>query len=114
MINAAMTIPVWACSTWHSPADLRKMDPARLISALDYRLKPLGDDYVCVGEATVTVYLLPVDKMNENAVGALRAARTKVLAEAQAEATRIEEKINQLLAITHEPTELRNVDLVSE
>lgn len=61
--------------------------------------------YLSLGVATVTVQSDALDK-NEiihRAVEALRAKRTEILAEAQAQATAIDAKIQNLLAIDYTP-----------
>lgn len=60
------------------------------------------DGYVMVGTAEITVTLLDRKDMTVGAVKSLRAKKAKILAEAQREATRIEERIQSLLAIEYE------------
>lgn len=57
------------------------------------------DGYVMVGTAEITVTLLDRKDMTVGAVKSLRAEKAKILAEAQREATRIEERIQSLPAI---------------
>lgn len=63
-----------------------------------------GADWVKVGTAQVTVTLLDHDKMMAGQIEALRKEQTKVQADAQAEVTKLERQIQQLLAITNEVT----------
>lgn len=60
------------------------------------------DGYRLVGWADITVTLMPHEEMLQAAVESLREQKTAVLAQAQAEATRIEGEIQKLLAITFE------------
>ena len=60
------------------------------------------DGYVMVGTAEITVTLLDRKDMTVGAEKSLRAEKAKILAEAQREATRIEERIQSLLAIEYE------------
>lgn len=60
------------------------------------------EGYTKVGIATVELEVVDDDLMRANAVESLRAEKQKVLAEAQQKATRLEEKIQNLLAITHD------------
>ena len=60
------------------------------------------DGYVMVGTAEITVTLLGRKSMTAGAVKSLRAEKARILAEAQREATRIEERIQSLLAIEYE------------
>lgn len=60
------------------------------------------DGYVMVGHAEITVELIDRKTMTAGAVQSLRAEKSRVLAEAQREATRIEERIQSLLAIEYE------------
>lgn len=58
--------------------------------------------YIQVGTAKVEIEFINRDEMTTNAVSALRKQKESVLAEAQAEATRIDGEIQNLLAITNE------------
>lgn len=57
------------------------------------------DPWTRVGTAEITVTLIDPLQMVENKVASLRSQRTAVLAEAQAKATSIDSKINELLVI---------------
>lgn len=59
-------------------------------------------EYMLVGEAEITITLFPHEDVLKGAVSGLRAQQKKVVADAQAESTRIERQIQSLLAITHE------------
>ncbi len=58
--------------------------------------------YIQIGIANVEIEFMNRDEMTTNAVSALRKQKESVLAEAQAEATRIDGEIQNLLAITNE------------
>lgn len=59
------------------------------------------EGYIEVGTAQITVELFPRDQTILNTVASLRAVQQKVRADAEAEATRLETKIQQFLAITN-------------
>ncbi len=61
----------------------------------------VGEGYMVVGRAEITIELLPTKKVTEHAVATLRKQKEKVMADAQAEATSIERQIQSLLAIEH-------------
>ena len=63
-----------------------------------------GHGYSRAGVATVSVEIADKDDLIANKVDALRSQVQKVRADAQMEANRIEDKIQQLLAITNEVT----------
>lgn len=56
--------------------------------------------WIKVGTAEVVVTLDDDDTVRENLVDSLRKEKSKVLAEAQAKATQIEDRIQSLLAIS--------------
>ena len=60
------------------------------------------DGYIEVGTAQITVELFPRDQTILSTVASLRAVQSKVRADAEAEATRLETQIQQFLAITNE------------
>lgn len=66
------------------------------------------DGYTKIGIANVDLEIVDEDTMRANAIESLQAEKQKVLAEAQQKATRLEEKIQNLLAITHNPTDSKN------
>jgi len=61
--------------------------------------------YVYAGDATVEITLRPDADTTADAVAAIEAQQRKVLAESQAEITRLEAQKQSLLAITNEVTE---------
>lgn len=58
-----------------------------------------GEGYVIAGRATITIDLLPAKEMAAGAIDALKAQKAKIMADAQAEATKIEQQIQSLLAL---------------
>lgn len=62
-----------------------------------------SEGWLKVGVATVTVDVVDDDTLRQNLINGLKEQKADILAKAQAQATRIEEKIQNLLAITHEP-----------
>jgi hypothetical protein len=63
--------------------------------------KPTGDTYVAIREHSIEVEIDDAFDPRPAAVAALREKKTKVLADAQAEATEIERQIQTLLAIEY-------------
>lgn len=86
-------------------ADASEGDKATVITSLNLNssewIKEDGD-YIPVGVAHVTLELAGVQDMVRGQVKALKAARKKVLAEAQRETNRIDDQISKLLALTFE------------
>lgn len=59
-----------------------------------------NDGYVFVGHAKIEIEFLPQKDVTASAVASLKKQKKKVLADAQAKATEIEQQIQSLLAIT--------------
>lgn len=98
----------WNTSEYRGPGELAAMAPGLLADALFYR--PLGAEpskdlkgWSQVGTADITVHLDSADTMVSNMVSALRTQATQVLAEAQAKATDLERKAQELLALPMSP-----------
>lgn len=85
-----------------SADDLSEDDRAKVVSALTFTCADLGFDgeYLPVGVAQVTVELMNKDQMVTGQVDALKAMKKRVMAEAQREINRIDEKISKLQAIS--------------
>lgn len=107
------TVLAWMSQTSLSyrAQDLSGDDPVAAVEALSYyfpadvdaeRRKTWEDSHICVGTAEITLTLKPADQMAEAQITTLRAAKKKVLADAQMEATNIERQIQTLLAIANE------------
>jgi len=58
--------------------------------------------YVCIGSAEINIELLTPAEINNGAVNALKAQVQEVRAKAEKEVMQLQDKINQLLAITNE------------
>jgi hypothetical protein len=87
--------------------DLSKCTPEQLAKGLHHTSHFFSDmNYVLVGHADVTVTLLPRGEAINRQVVSLRKQQTKIRAEAQAAANRIEQQINSLLAIEGAATEV--------
>lgn len=87
------------------PRDLSKATPEQLAGNLTFSASDWikrDADYVCVGEATISVKLASYAEVVDAHVKALREHQKKVQADAAAEVTRIEGEIQKLLAITNE------------
>ncbi len=96
------TTIAWLTS-YRGPGDLAIDDEGRAVENLCFSRNEMmgtGDDpWTRVGIANITVELVDDTQMVENKVEALRAEKTAMLATAQARATNIDRKINELLAI---------------
>ena len=94
--------------TWFDPAEPANTR-ADAFSFIDPRyvnedgiLDAAWHEYRFVGWAEITITLLPHDDMLKSAVESLTAQKKKVMADSQAEITRIEGEIQKLLAINYE------------
>lgn len=77
-----------------------KGDENQLINAIEFTLTDMSSEgWTKIGRAEITVTFDDDDTVRENLVASLKAQKAEVLATAQAEATRIEERIQSLLAI---------------
>lgn len=99
------------CKAWIT--DLSHLTPEQLINLndpsellfTDVDMKDSG--WTHVGEATIAVEIFATtEDLIASKVDTLKAQADKIRAEAHREVTRIESQINQLLAITHQPTEV--------
>lgn len=94
----------------HSNFDPSKPEKSRLEELSLFSLGEDGSDdkfwieegYIRVGIAKVEVEFMPLQEVTTTAVTALRRQKDAVLAKAQLEATKIEQQIQTLLAITNE------------
>lgn len=62
-----------------------------------------GPEYVCLGEREVEVEVPDEFDPRPHQIASLRAAKSKVLAEAQVKANNIEEQIQRLLCLEYKP-----------
>lgn len=93
-------------STWQQDEFLaakKKGDYAGMVNAGHVSAYPPSDGYTLLGKGTATIELLDDKEVTKSAVASLKAQRKRVLAEAQAEATKIEGRIQNLLAIEFTP-----------
>jgi alkyl hydroperoxide reductase subunit AhpC len=100
------TTKLWLTS--HSslgPENLATLNTIEGLSLTDLDMSHAG--WTIVGTAEVKVSMISDnDQLVANKVVALRAEAQKIRAEAEAKAVRIEDKIQQLLAITYTPAEV--------
>jgi hypothetical protein len=89
-------------SSSFGPQDLAAAkNPFALMMFVDTDMSMHG--YSVIGEAEITAHLFDEQTMIEKKVEALREEAKKTRADAEATCTRIDRKINQLLAITNDP-----------
>lgn len=82
------------------PEDIVSGNPAKIVNALSFSKSDMtSSGWAYVGEAKITVDLGSTKEIVTGQVEALTAKKSKVLADAQNEATKIERQIQQLLAI---------------
>lgn len=88
------------------PADLIG-DPCQVLNNLSYFNYSGMENYgwARVGTATITVEIEDEQQLIRNKIDALKSEKNAILGEAQAKATEIDGKINNLLAITYVPEE---------
>lgn len=79
---------------------IRENDPDRIVESLSFSNLDMSDCWTRIGEATITVDVPDENEIKLGMVESLKAERERVLANAQAKANEIEEKIKNLLAIT--------------
>ena len=92
----------WFSSASDGPEDLQG-DPLHAVNTLSFYgsdMRNMG--WTLVGEADITVHVVDEQELVANKVDALRAEKSKTLADAQMKATEIDSKIQKLLAITNE------------
>jgi len=76
-------------------------DPARTLAAIALNHQDMTDcGWTRIGEATVTLEVAEDSQIRQNMVSALQEQKRSVLAKAQREAMQIEERIQNLLAIS--------------
>lgn len=88
------------------PAGLLNPDAAVALNCLVFTLPSIdmsSHGWVRIGEAHITVDVPSPDRLIEAKVAALKKERVSVMGEAQAQCTRIDRNINQLLALTLDP-----------
>jgi hypothetical protein len=102
------TVPVWFTSSYRGPDDLERGAANAISSVTFYEpgTEPDGtpripDGWTLVGEADVVLRIFDKRQLVTNKIDSLRAEHTQVLAEAEARATKIQSRIQQLLAIEY-------------
>lgn len=101
MITITGTVKAWASE--YSDFNPRAIDKATT-AMLNFTNGDMAKHgYTLVGTAEVTVKLMDHDTLIGNKVEALRTEAANIRAEATMKCTRIEEQINQLLAIEYTP-----------
>lgn len=100
------TIGVWSPWDWQHEAFQRQLaagEEQKAVSSLAYTNANMSDsNWVRVGTAQVKVTLDTRDSVLVRQVASLRAKQTALRAETEQECTRIEQRIQSLLAITNE------------
>lgn len=79
---------------------LRDGDSDRIVDSLSFYSRDMSHVWTAAGKATITVEITDENTIRANMAKTLEAERDRILAEAQREASRIDEKIQSLLAIT--------------
>lgn len=103
------TISAWLPSTTDMrPTDLYSAESKALADTLGYSSRDMATcGWVRVGNATITLDLLPMKDLTQQTIDALRREQ----AELQAKCTQIDRQINNLLAIEHSaPTRRDDAD----
>lgn len=79
---------------------IQKNDHDSIVDSLAFSNFDMSGQWTRIGEATITVEVPDENEIKQGMVESLKAERERVLADAQAKANEIEEKIQNLLAIT--------------
>lgn len=96
------TVKVWLTNDHYGPDDIKR-DGSKCIGKLGYFNGDMTlSGWTQIGEADITLRLVSDDAMVANKVSALREEIKSVRAEAEATVTRLEGRVQQLLAITNE------------
>jgi hypothetical protein len=97
-------IKAWLTNDWTSPEQLQLMDQMQLANTLSFGENDMTKHgWVVVGEATINVKLIDQKSMMENKIDALKAERNKAVADHVVLINGLDDKIQQLLAITYNP-----------
>lgn len=98
------TMKAWLTNDYTSPEELHAAGGLNLLGLVHLSSHDMTDSgWVHVGNATVSLELFPIDGMVEKKVEALKAERDKAIADHFVKINRLNEKINNLLAITCVP-----------
>jgi hypothetical protein len=91
-------------SEYHNLDELKEDEATSVINAVSFSMHDLTTNgYTVVGQAEITLTILAEDQLLLNKIASLTKQKQCVLAEAQSTATRIDEKIQSLMAITYKP-----------
>lgn len=82
---------------------LRQQNHSEMIDVMAFSVRDMSGIWGKLGKATITVEIPDEEAIKAGLVDTLRKEKERVLAEAQAQATRIESKIQSLLALEHTP-----------
>lgn len=105
MRTVTATVPAWITSDYFDPKLLIDGDPVIVISGLTFHgtSDMTGVGWVRCGTAEITLTIHDENEVIGNKIAALKATKTAILAKAEAEATRLEGKIQELLCIEYKP-----------
>jgi len=97
----------YECKAWVPPWQtleevIKATNPEELLAISTADLASQG--YSVIAEAKIRLEFYPQQKAVEEKIAALRSQRTRIIATAEAAATEIEGKIQNLLSLTHEWT----------
>jgi hypothetical protein len=92
------TVKAFVHDTYTTPDMLMRLEPTDALGRIMYYPKHLGEWIEC-GVAEITVTMFDDDTVKDNLVANLKAEKQKILADAHVAATRIEDRIQSLLAI---------------
>lgn len=96
------TVKAWFTNDWYGPEELKR-DGIKAVGFLGYSNSDMSTHgWTCIGTAEITITLVDQNQMVANKVEALRKEITKTRADAEMKARGLEEKVQQLLAITNE------------
>ena len=96
------TTKAWLCNDIYGPDDIKR-EGSKCVDRLGYSDQDMSrHGWTLIGEADITLRLVSDDTMVGNKVAALREEIKAVRANAEAKATALESKVQQLLAITNE------------
>lgn len=92
----------WITGDYYGPAEIARDGP-KAVAHLGYSDNDMSSHgWTCIGEAEITLRMVSDDEIISNKVTALRKEIQTVRADAEAKATQLERKVQELLAITNE------------
>lgn len=101
------TVTAYMTPAYYGPIDLSKCDPLEALGSLTYAE---SDDMAAygwtrVGTAHIELALVPQKELIENKVAALRGEMGKIRADSSRDLMKLEDKINNLLALPYDSDE---------